>query len=54
MWLNWLVAWFIRIPGLDHQGKVVLLTIVQDPDFTLMVKINDLVQQVKKLQYKST
>jgi hypothetical protein len=54
MWLNWLIAWFIRIPGADHDTKVALLTIVQDPDFVLMVRVNDIVQQVKTLRHRNT
>jgi hypothetical protein len=49
MWLEWIVAWFIRIPNLDHKSKVTLLMILKDPDWETNIKIKYLVEQVKKL-----
>ena len=49
MWLEWIVAWFIRIPNLDHKSKVALLLIMKDPDWVLTIKVRNLIEQVKKL-----
>jgi len=53
MWLEWIVAWFIRIPNLDHKTKVALLLILKDPDWEITVKVNYLLQSVKELQKPS-
>jgi hypothetical protein len=44
--LNWIAAWFIRIPNLDHKSKFTLLTLLQDVD---LMRVKLLVYQVKKL-----
>ena len=49
MWLEWIVAWFIRIPNMDHRTKVTLLVIMQDPDWMLTVKVHNLLAQIKDL-----
>jgi hypothetical protein len=53
MWIEWIVAWFIRIPNLDHKTKVALLLILKDPDWEITVKVNYLLQSVKELQKPS-
>ena len=53
MWLEWIVAWFIRIPNMDHKSKVALLLIMKDPDWERMVKIKYLVQSVRELRKPS-
>jgi len=45
-WPEWIVAWFIRIPGVNHRSKTAMLVILKDQE-TLLVKL--LVYQVKKL-----
>jgi len=44
--LNWIAAWFVRIPNLDHKSKFTLLTLLQDVD---LMRVKLLVYQVKKL-----
>jgi len=54
MWLEWIIAWFIRIPNVDHRTKVALLMIMKDPDWILTLKVNHLLQSLKELQKPST
>ena len=54
MWIEWIVAWFIRIPNVDHKSKVALLLIMKDPDWILTLKVNHLLQSLKELQKPST
>ena len=53
MWIEWIVAWFIRIPNLDHKSKVALLLIMKDPDWILTIKVNHLIQALKELRNPS-
>ena len=47
--INWCLAWVIRIPNTDHRTRYFLLCFVQDPDFHELLKVKMLVYQVKKL-----